>query len=272
MQPRGATAADPDREARRFVRNNPLASLHRFISRHVPPVTGWIIIANVFVFLFQYLILVPFNAIDRSIFLFSQIPYMAVQKMQVWRFVTYMFLHGSGTHLIFNMLALFFFGRGLESFWGWRRFLRFYLICGIGAALLHALAVYVFGGKTVLPTGESIRGLQIMIGASGAIYGILLAYAMLWPNTIVYLNFIIPMKIKYLVIIYGVISFVGSVGDSGGGISHVTHLGGLLTAFLYFLVVGFKGGSAGGFSRRRTTVKRYYRDSDGRIYVQYDEE
>ena len=111
------------------------------------------------------------------------------------------------------------------------------------------------------------------MGASGAIYGILFAYAFYWPDETVLLNFFIPMKVKYMVLLFGTLEFVNTIGGSGSNVSHITHLGGLLTAFLY---LGgwrmFRGG--GGFFGRRPhrMVKRYYRDADGHIYMEMEEE
>lgn len=247
------------------------------MSRYLNPATKWILITNVGVFLFQYIILQILGLREQFTLLFCQIPYFAVQKLQVWRFVTYMFLHGGGMHLLFNMLALFFFAGRLEARWGIKGFLKFYFICGIGAAIVHAIFTYLFG-KPVLYNGELIRGFQPMLGASGAIYGILLAFAFYWPDQKVLLYFFIPIKIKYLVVIFGVLEFMGTVGAAGSNISHITHLGGLLTAFLYLRgwnkvsnLFGGRGGFRGG-GRGRRVVKRYYRDSDGKIYVEFDEE
>ena len=248
--------------------NGYFREIDRGLSRYLNPATKWIIIANVVIFLVQYVVLVILGLREIFTLLFCQIPFFAVQRFQVWRFVTYMFLHGGGMHLLFNMLALFFFAGRLEDKWGSKGFLKFYFVCGIGAAIVHALFTYL--------TSEPF---QAMLGASGAVYGILLAYALYWPEQKVLLYFFIPIKIKYLVVIFGLLEFMGTVGVSGDGISHITHLGGLLTAFIYLRgwnkisnLFGGGGGFRGGPRGPRKVVKRYYRDADGKIYVEFDEE
>jgi membrane associated rhomboid family serine protease len=136
----------------------------------------------------------------------------------VWQLVTYMFLHGDLWHILFNMLALWMFGRELEETWGTDRFFRYYFTCGIGAGICVVLANYS------LPTGNPN---SVTLGASGAIYGILLASAVLWPDRIIYFNFLFPIKMKYLVMIYAAIAFFGTY-NGGGTVSNVAHLGGML--------------------------------------------
>jgi len=243
-----------------------------FLKRYLTPGVRIILFINVGVFIAQYTIIVLLGFYEEFTLLFCQIPYYAVIKYQIWRFITYMFLHGGGMHLIFNMLALWFFAPRLEMRWGTRGFLKFYFICGIGAGFVHAAYTLLLGQRVVLETGTVVRGMEAMVGASGAIYGILLAYALYWPNETVLLNFFIPMKVKYMVLLFGVFEFFGTVGPSGSGVSHITHLGGLLVAFLY--LQGWKVFRGRSFFRRRKKrmIKRYYRDDDGRIYVEFDEE
>ena len=147
----------------------------------------------------------------------------------IWQPLTYMFLHGGWMHIIFNLIGLWMFAGELEIAWGKKRFIRYYIYSGIGAGLFIALMNYIaykYYGQTA-----------VTIGASGAIYAVLLAYAMLWPNREVLLYFILPIKIKYLVLIFGVMEFFGtlsSAAGAGGNISHIGHLGGIITGF--FLV------------------------------------
>jgi membrane associated rhomboid family serine protease len=144
----------------------------------------------------------------------------------VWQVATYMFLHGGIFHIVFNMLALWMFGAELERMWGTRYFLKFYLVTGIGAGLLTV----VF---SLLPFGFA-RQLQYanVIGASGAIYGLLLAYAMYFPNRPIYMYFVFPIPAKIFVAIMGGIAFISSLSDAGG-VANATHLGGLLIAYLF---------------------------------------
>ena len=146
---------------------------------------------------------------------------------RVWQLVTYMFLHGSLAHIFFNMLALWMFGVELERRWGSRYFLKYYFICGVGAALTTVLLSFVPG-----TFGQQLY-YSLTIGASGAVYGVLLGYAMYFPNRPIYLYFVFPIPSKYFVMIIGAISLLSSMSASGGGIANTTHLGGLLAGYLY---------------------------------------
>lgn len=150
---------------------------------------------------------------------FSLIPYTVTHDYQLWRLVTYMFLHGGLMHILFNMLFLWWFGSELEKLWGPSVFLKYYFVTGIGGGLFHLL--------------QPNSGIPV-IGASGAIMGILLAYGLKWPNRTVLLWFIIPIKMKYLVILSLIIEFLGAMETSGSsGIAHLAHLGGMVVGFLY---------------------------------------
>ena len=146
--------------------------------------------------------------------------------LQLWRVATYMFLHAGIFHILFNMLALWMFGTELERIWGTRYFLKFYFVTGIGAAVLTILF-------SLLPF-DIARTLQRsnIIGASGAIYGLLLAYGLYYPNRPIYMYFVFPIPAKYFVMIMGVLAFYSSLAESNG-IANATHLGGLLVGYLY---------------------------------------
>ena len=172
-----------------------------------------LLIANGIIFLFQWV------AGREFIMLFGLVPVQFWQNFHIWQAVTYMFLHGGFFHLLFNMYALWMFGSELEATWGDREFLKYFFITGIGAGLLTVIV----SPRSLIPT----------IGASGAIYGILVAYGMLFPNRIIFLNFFFPIKAKYLVILFGVIELIASFNYSSDGIAHFAHLGGMLIGFLY---------------------------------------
>jgi membrane associated rhomboid family serine protease len=155
------------------------------------------------------------------------VPIAFVQGLALWQPVTYMFLHGSISHLLFNMLALWMFGTELEHTWGTRFFLRYYFVTGIGAAL-----VTVAWSLGPLPYAESLYH-AVVIGASGAIYGLLLAYGVYFPRRTIYFYFLFPIQVRYFVMIVGAIAFFSSIGSSGGGVAHVAHLGGLVVGYLY---------------------------------------
>jgi len=147
-------------------------------------------------------------------------------SLWVWQVATYMFLHGGIFHIVFNMLALWMFGAELERMWGTRYFLKFYLATGIGAGVLTVLF-------SLLPLGFA-RQLQYanVIGASGAIYGLLLAYALYFPDRPIYMYFVFPIPAKIFVAIMGGIAFLSSLSEAGG-VANATHLGGLLVGYVF---------------------------------------
>ena len=173
----------------------------------VTPLVKRLLIANAAVFLVTlafaglvpYLVFRPVDAIPR-----------------IWTLVTYMFVHVGFFHLLFNMLALFFFGPPLEERWGSQEFLKFYLIAGLGGALL----------SLVFPN-------QAIAGASGAVYGVLVAFAMYWPDNPIYIWGIFPIKAKWLVAGLIGIDLFYAVSGGGDGIARLAHLGGTLAAFVY---------------------------------------
>ncbi len=153
-------------------------------------------------------------------------PAMVLREYALWQPLTYMFLHGGIGHLLFNMLALWMFGTDLERTWGTRFFVRYYFVTGIGAAL-----VTIPWSLTPLPYASALYS-TLVVGASGAIYGLLLAYGMYFPHRTVFL-YIFPVPAKYAVMILGGIAFLSSMGSAGDGVAHVAHLGGLLVGYLY---------------------------------------
>ena len=154
-------------------------------------------------------------------------PLDVVVHLRLWELVTYMFLHGGVFHIVFNMLALWMFGPELEQIWGTRYFLKFYFATGVGAGLTTVL-VALLPFSFAQPVTYSLT-----IGASGAVYGVLLAYAIYFPNRPIYMYFVFPIPAKYFVAIIGAISLLSSMSGPGGGIAHTTHLGGLVAGYLY---------------------------------------
>jgi len=155
------------------------------------------------------------------VYYFALVPALIWNKYFLWQLATYIFLHGGVFHLLFNLLALWMFGGELESYWGSKKFLRYFLFCGIGAGIC-----------TVLFTPDIYQSIPV-IGASGAIYGLLLAFGWLFPNRLIYIYFLFPIPAKYFVIIFGLIEFFSSMQGAGGGVAHLTHLGGLLFGLFY---------------------------------------
>ena len=182
-----------------------------------PPVVMNLIIINVIVFMASALL-----PIGDLIMQFGSLFWVGSDLYHSYQFVTYMFLHGDMGHLFFNMFALWMFGRTLESEIGSQRFLTYYMICGIGAAMIQMVTIWISGETYVQ-----------LIGASGATMGLLLAFGVMHPNAVIMLLIPpIPMKAKWFVVIYGLIElFMGWTG-MGGNIAHFAHVGGMLWGFI----------------------------------------
>jgi membrane associated rhomboid family serine protease len=221
--------------------------------------------------------------------------YFGAEKFKPYQIITYMFMHGGFTHILFNMFALWMFGSAMENVWGQKRFLTYYLVTGIGASLLQYIVIYielkptldVLNSYMLSPTidefnrmlndgdlkilnetmryqwsnftdsyqaamisnPESVLGLTteyvssykmalldlpVMVGASGAVFGLLLAYGMTFPNNVIYLYFAIPIKAKYFVILYGLLELYMGFSNNSSNVAHFAHIGGML--FGFFLI------------------------------------
>lgn len=264
--------------------------------RILPPVVKNLLIINGLFFLATVAFSSSFDLADTL-----GLHYFASEKFSPYQIITYMFMHGSITHIIFNMFALWMFGNVLENLWGPRRFLVYYLITGIGASMIHYLVYYFVDARPVLgtvdqflafPTLEGLRAIldnpeifkvvsydiqnsfeafrghyneliysnpdhalqlgvdfieqyrvdflnaPVVIGASGAVFGILLAFGMLFPNSLIYIYFAIPVKAKYFVMAYGALELYLGFSNSGGNVAHFAHLGGMI--FGFFLIQYWK--------------------------------
>ena len=149
-------------------------------------------------------------------------PTYVVEELALWQLITYMFLHSSSIwHVLFNMLILWWFGSDIERNWGGKLFLRYYLMSGVFAGLF--VVAFSLGSKSVT------------IGASGAVMAILFAYAMSYPNRVILFMFVIPMKVKYFVLLLAAIEVFGVAGTAGSNVSHLAHIGGLVFGLLWFL-------------------------------------
>jgi membrane associated rhomboid family serine protease len=186
----------------------------------LPKGVKWLLIINISLFIVQFLAgLVGISDIFDGLALW---PRAVLTFPALWQLVTYMFLHGGISHILFNMFALWMFGTDLERDWGTTHFLRYYFLCGIGAGVCVVLASRVFGGMDI-PT----------IGSSGAIFGLLLAFGVLYPERIILFSFLFPIQAKYFVMIIGAITFLSSLAGSRSGVSHVAHLGGMIFGYIY---------------------------------------
>jgi membrane associated rhomboid family serine protease len=181
----------------------------------------WLLISNVAVVVLP--ILYP-PAAAYILYNFGLVPKLAVEHLYIWQFATYMFVHGSATHILFNLLALWMFGTELEQTWGTQRFLRFYFVCGVGAGVVVTITNYITG-TTTIPT----------IGCSAAVYGILMAWAVLWPDRIILFMFLFPMKVRVMVIIYAAIAFLSALGNNSN-VSNVGHLSGMAFAYVFLKI------------------------------------
>ena len=150
--------------------------------------------------------------------------YPGSEHFRPYQFVTHMFMHANFMHLFFNMFALWMFGVELENLWGSKKFLFYYFLCGIGAGLANLLIAPFF--TSVGPT----------VGASGSIYGVLVAFGFLFPNREIYIYFLLPVKAKYLVVLYMALEIFSVASQQESGIAHVAHLGGALVGIVYLLI------------------------------------
>ena len=230
------------------------------ISGMIPPVVKNLIIINVIMLLVTWVAGTRFHVdMNRILGLF----YPGSEHFRPFQIVTHMFMHGGVTHLFFNMFALWMFGRVLENVWGGKRFLVYYFVTGLGAAALHSLVHYITSvpllkeldpvvvqrvideGGSLITQGRnyvdpSMARLNLIyniptVGASGAVFGVLLAFGMLFPNTQLMLLFPpIPIKAKWLVIGYGVLELWLGISQPGSNVAHFAHLGGMI--FGFFLI------------------------------------
>lgn len=179
----------------------------------MPPAVRLLITANIAVFVLSYVVGGKFYD------LFGLVSEHVLADRWVWQLVTYLFIHGSFFHLLFNLFALWMFGMPVERQYGHRDFLKYYFICGLGAA---AASVALSPHSTVP-----------VIGASGPVYGLLVAFAMLYPDAVVYLYFLIPVKAAHMAILFGLIEFFAGATSATPGVARFAHLGGMVTGYLY---------------------------------------
>ncbi len=224
----------------------------------LPPVVKNLLIINGIFFLATIAL---HNGLGIDLVRYLGLHYPLSKDFGVWQLVSYMFMHGGFAHILFNMFALWMFGNVLENVWGPKRFLNYYLITGIGAGIIQLIvawvrlsfveaelhpeqiAIVLQNGAEVLRKGmnytdPNMADLNLIIntstvGASGAVFGILLAFGMMFPNSLIYVYFAIPVKAKYFVMIYGAIElYMGFANNPGDNVAHFAHLGGMVFGFL----------------------------------------
>ncbi|RKY83992.1 rhomboid family intramembrane serine protease [candidate division KSB1 bacterium] len=180
---------------------------------YLTPAVKKLILINVGVFIFQVFSTVNLNPV------FGLVPKFIYTRFWIWQLFTYMFLHGGFFHLFWNMFGLWMFGCEIERYWGSKEFLKYYIITGMGAGIFN----FIFTPTSYIP----------IIGASGAIFGILTAFGLLFPDRLIFLYFLFPIKAKYFVLFFGAITFFSAFSHTGDGIAHFAHLGGMVVGYLY---------------------------------------
>ena len=181
----------------------------------LPPAVKHLLIINVLVFGADYVLQRQGIYLGNILALFS----LQSGNFHLWQPLSYMFMHANLSHIFFNMFNLWMFGAAMENFWGTKRFLTYYLACGIGAGLLYML----------------LPGMHVTVGASAAVYGLLLAFGMTFPNQYIYLYFLMPIKTKWFITGMIVIELLQGIFYSYDGVAHFAHLGGMLIGFLLIM-------------------------------------
>ena len=200
----------------RYQYNSPgFKGLNSHLNINTPDGVKIILLANLIIFSITELLGLKYLVFG----FFGLIPKLTLTSYQIWQPVTYFFLHNGFFHILINMLVLWMFGRELEYRWGKNKFLLYYFITGIGSGLVTIL----FNPFSLIP----------VVGASGAIYGILTAYTLIYPNRKVFIYGIFPVQIKYMMLFLGLTAFFASITQINSTISHLTHLSGMFIGFLY---------------------------------------
>lgn len=230
--------------------------------RNIPTITKNLLIINVLMFLALYV----FGRLGINLNDVLGLHFFLTSDFHIYQLLTYMFMHGGFSHIFFNMFALWMFGRIVEAQWGPKRFLAYYMACGVGAGLMQMLAQFISFYLTMSSAVPGFDMSQVMmavkanelalstwttVGASGAIYGILLAFGMLFPEERIFVFPLpVPIKAKWFVIIYAALELFLGVGMPGDSVAHFAHLGGMI--FGYFLIRHWQrhpfGGGFGGYS------------------------
>lgn len=212
----------------------------------IPPVIKNLVIANALFFIAQ----ITFDKTGIPFTHSLALHYYQSEEFGLWQFLTHMFLHGSILHILMNMLVLWMFGATLEELWGGKRFLIFYLLCGLGAAVVllgaYTIELNVFmhqvNNNTISTEEYYYKAARVLqstaVGASGAINGVMVAYAYLFPNSLVYLYFAIPVKVKYVVIGYFLLDLFGGINpQSGDNVAHFAHVGGAIVGLILVMTM-----------------------------------
>ncbi len=219
-----------------------------FQQPRLSPVVKILLILNVAVFVLQHAFS-QFGDIPVELF-FGFSPNLFFSGY-VWQVVTYSFLHGNMWHILFNLFALYMFGNQLEGRWGGKNFLKYYLVCAVGGAILQTV-IWAAASQLSASSAGAILGGRPTIGASGAVYGLMLAFGILYSNALLYVFGVLPVRAKNLVIGLICYELLSAVFFSSSGVAHLFHLGGMLAGYILLKVKGpnLTGGS-GGFGKKR---------------------
>jgi membrane associated rhomboid family serine protease len=216
------------------------------IGAGLTPAVKNIIFVNAIIFFIKYLNINLYSYLTAN---FALHAYDVIYRFQIWQLVTYMFLHGGFWHIFFNMFVFWMFGVELEREWGSKEFLKYYLICGIGAGLVN-----------IILTSKD-PGYIGTVGASGAIYGVMVAYALYYPDRQILIYFMIPVKVKYFVGFMALISFMSTMNPQSDGIAHAAHLGGIVIGYVYLK-----------FGRLKYRLKSLFKSSPRKTKFTYHDE
>jgi membrane associated rhomboid family serine protease len=216
----------------------------RYFFPSLTPVVKALLIVTTAMFVLTYFP-AQFAGWSQPYYYLGLVPYDVTHHLFLWQLATYLFLHGGFFHILFNLFVLWQFGPELEGMWGSQRFLAFYFFTGVGAGLTNIL---------VGPGSH-----EITIGCSGALFGLILAYGLLFPNRMIYLYMLIPVKAKWFVLFIGAIEFLSEVMQPGSSISHISHLGGLLFGYIFLRGMGTPGLMRGRYDDwRRARLRRQF--------------
>jgi membrane associated rhomboid family serine protease len=212
--------------------------------RNIPTVTRNLLIVNFLAFVASWI----FQSRGMDLEAIGGLHFFISENFHLFQFITYQFLHANMTHIFFNMFALWMFGCVVERVWGARKFLFYYIFCGIGAGVIQELVQWatmslfpdmqvevrlVGGGTTMIPYEQYLLYVANMVGASGAVYAVLLAFGMIFPNERIFIFPLpVPIKAKWLVMGYVALELFYAISNSGDEVAHIAHLGGMLFGFL----------------------------------------
>lgn len=223
-----------------------------FQTAPVTPMVKWLLIANIGIWFLVQVIGEGFLKLP-VMSIFALYPGKVLFNFEIWQLFSYMFLHSMQiTHILFNMLMLWFFGAELEQKWGSKFFLIYYLFSGVGAGILYCLGVWVYA----LVAGSSTGLIVPVVGASGAIFGLLLAQGILFGDRIVYFFMLFPMKVRYFVALMGFVQIASMMTSSvsGGEVAYLAHLGGIVAGYICLKLKDFNDRRK--MDRRRQTKSK----------------